>query len=471
MRILVGATAAGHKGAQALTWLQDAEAVRAATPHAVEFFLAAETQPDGLEPRLQAAEARVRALGGTVWRFMLDDGAAVIDSGNRLARICTGRNLVIEHALRIGAEWILFVDTDIRLPTDVLPRLLEMGHPFAGFSVPQYGLRGTPVPGHGFPVEAYWNTAGAWFVQRSLFRRFRWLCDADDGLTDDPATHRVIAEQLGVVQHNRLDVVGRHGPLVPFDRRSGDRIVQRHPLERHPVVAVVPAWFPTAGHAAMTLQVLQALLAECCARVLLLDNGGDPAHRAAAAEGCAALARTHGERLQVIDGEDLNIHQMWNAGWRAALHEFGDQVLVAFVNNDVRFRPGTLEVLARAVLPNEVWITYPDPHVRVDDGVRLTGRTLVTRGSKRHGGLTGHLFLLKGGLHTLGGTAMFDERLHCWYGDDDLAFRVERAGFQQRCVEGLPCDHLNEATMSHRPEWAERREADRRLFAQLWGDR
>ena len=153
------------------------------------------------------------------------------------------------------------------------------------------------------------------------------------------------------------------------------------------------------------------------------------------------------------------------------MQDFGDQVLVAFVNNDIAFRPGTLEVLARAVLRNEIWATYPDPHACVADGVRLTGRTFATKGSKRHGGMTGHCFLVKGGIHTAGGLAMFDERFHCWYGDDDFAFRIERAGYQIHCVEGLPCDHLNEATVVHRPEWAERREADRNLFVALWGNR
>lgn len=471
MRILLGATAAGHKGAQAGHWLAQAEALRAATPHDVDFFLACEVQPDGLEPRLQALEARVAALQGTTWRFMVDDGSARIDAGNRLARICTGRNLVIEHALRTQAEWILFVDADIELPPDVLVRLLELDHPFCGFNVPSYVLHGPRAPGYAFEVQTYQNTAGAWFVHRTLFRRFRWLTDPQDGLTDDPATYRVIRDQLHCEQRNRMDVVGRHPPLVPFEQRAADLDVRRPPLAGHPIVAVVPAWFPTPSHVAMTEQVLRDLLAEATARVYLLDNGGIAPHVDEARERWAALATEHGARLQVIAAEDCNIHQMWNVGWATALREFGDGVLIAFVNNDIRFRPGLLEVLARAVLRNEIWATYPDPSCAVDDGVRLTGRTRATSGSKRHGGLTGHCFLVKGGIHTIGALPMFDTRFECWYGDDDFAFRIERAGYQIHCVEGLPCDHLNEATMVHRPDWSARRAADKVLFAALWGDR
>jgi hypothetical protein len=36
-------------------------------------------------------------------------------------------------------------------------------------------------------------------------------------------------------------------------------------------------------------------------------------------------------------------------------------VLIAFLNNNIDFRPGTLEVLARAVLRSEIWRRIPTP--------------------------------------------------------------------------------------------------------------
>ena len=466
MKILVGATAAGHKGAEAGHWLRHAEALRRATPHELEFFLATETQPDGIEPRLAAVEARVHALGGTVWRFMLDDGAARIDGGNRLVRICTGRNLVIERALRSGAEWILFADADIELPPDLLVRLLELRHPFCGFHVPGYGLSGPPVPGYGFPVQAYWNTAGAWFVQRTLFRRFRWLWDPDAGLTDDPATYRVIREQLGVEQYNRLDVVGRHGPLRPFETRAGDVQVRRHPLDDHPIVAVVVADGSDAPQLAQAQQQALDLLDERCARVLLVDT----AHPHDGPTAYAALAGAQppaGERLQIVPAPGCRVPQAWNIGWQLALQDFGDPVLVAFVSPGARFRPGLLEVLARAVLPREVWGTFPDADTVLEDGVRLSGRALAARGIGRHGGTRQHAFLIKGGLHTLGGVAMFDERFRCDPVSDDFARRVERAGYGLRAVEGLPCDHADAATEPP-TAWRQALDEDRALLAALW---
>jgi hypothetical protein len=288
-------------------------------------------------------------------------------------------------------------------------------------------------------------------------------------LSDDPATHRLLTQIAGVQQYVRHDVLGRHPTLLPFERRRGDTSLQRHPLNDHPLVAVMPAYYPTSGHVQMTQTALQLLLREPTARVYLLDNGGDPAHAEAARTMQALLSQAHGARLQHIPAEGCNIYQMWNLGWTAALQDFGDQVLIAFVNNDIHFRPGLLEVLARALLRNEVWATHPDDRARVADGVRLSGRTHATRGSKRHGGLTGHCFVIKGGIHTLGGLAMFDPRFQWWYGDDDFAFRIEHAGYQVHAVEGLPCDHQNEASLAHRPEWAAMRAADHDLFVELWG--
>lgn len=470
MRIVIGATAAGHKCAEAARWLTHADAMRAATPHELDFFLAAEVQPDGLEPRLEAVIAQVASLSGTVWKFMIDDGCDSVGESTRLIRICEGRNLVTEYALRTRADWVLFLDADIVAPSDVIMKLLEVEHPFCGFKVGSYCLSGPSLPGRRFPIEVYQNTAGAWFLHRSLFRRFRWLWDPDDNLTDDPATYRLIRDQLHCEQYNRSDVLGEHGTLVPFEARRADTSVRRHALARHPIAAVIPVYFPTADHVRMTAAILDKVFDEAVARVYVLDNGGVPAHRAEAATLFDTLAASQGARLNVIEALDCNIHQMWNIGWQAALADFGDEVLIAFLNNDIDFRPGMIEVLARAALRNEIWVTYPDPDCRVADGVRLTGATHSTRGSKRHGGMTGHCFLIKGGIHTRGGFPFFDTRYRSWYGDDDFAFRVAQFGYQIHRVIGLPCDHLNEATMRHRPDLIAQREADRRLFITQWGD-
>jgi len=222
MKIVIGTTAAGHKHKSVLNWLEDAEQLQQITPHDICYFLAAEMHPTGYDSRLNEVSARVRALGGTVWRFMIDDESDVITNATRMVRICEGRNLITEYAIRERADWILFIDSDIVVPSDVINKLLEIGKPFCGFNVPSYCLSGEAVHGFNFPVQIYQNTAGAWFLHHSVFRYFRWLWDPADGLTDDPATYRLIRDKLGFVQHNRLDVCGEHEPLVRFEDRDED---------------------------------------------------------------------------------------------------------------------------------------------------------------------------------------------------------------------------------------------------------
>jgi hypothetical protein len=470
MKIVVGATAAGHKHREASKWLTHARAMQAITPHDIRFFLTAEVQPSGLEPRLDAIAAQVKALGGEVWKFMIDDRSDQITNATRMIRICEGRNLITEFALRERADWILYVDADIIIPPDVINKLLQIGQKFCGFNVPSYCLSGEVAAGFGFPVQIYQNTAGAWFLHRSVFRFFRWLWDPDDGLTDDPATYRIIRNHLGLAQYNRLDVCGEHTPLIPFEARDIDVLVRRSALDGHPLTAVIPVYFAAVRHVEMTSSILQRVLEEQVSRVYVVYNGGEMPYCAQGMDVLERYSVEEGDRVKMIPALGETIYQLWNIGWRQSLEDFGDEVLIAFLNNDIDFLPGTLELLAKAVLPNEIWVTYPDSDCRVQDGARLTGRTIATRGTKRHGGMTGHCFLIKGGIHTIGGFPLFDGRYRCWYGDDDFAFRVNRYGFQIHRVEGLPCDHLNEATMQYRPDLMAEREKDRQRFVEEWGD-
>ena len=191
------------------------------------------------------------------------------------------------------------------MPPDVIVKLLEVDHPFCGFKVGSYCLSGTPVPGRPFPVEIYQNTAGAWFLHRSLFRHFRWLWDPDDGLTDDPATYRLIRDHLHCEQHNRCDVSGDHGVLVPFEARGTDTGVRRHPLAGHPITAVIPVYFPGPEHVEMTTAILDKVFDEMVARVYVIDNGGAAEHVAEAARELAARAAEQGARLQRDPGAGL----------------------------------------------------------------------------------------------------------------------------------------------------------------------
>lgn len=252
--ILVGATIAPWKcdGKEELLWLENAEAMVRDSICDLHYMVVLEVDARGLEP-YRALLKRMECLSQyTVWTFSFDDDADKWDSGNRLVRICTGRNFVTEFANRqMHCSHILYQDTDITIPADSVNKLLELGWPIVGGDVPSYCLGGEPVrfrPGfavseldaycahlrHGdfnnvrysFPVETHMNTAGFLMVSRRLFRVLRWRYDLEGGLTDDPC-YEADAHRLGFKTLVRKDVIGLHPPLARVEDRTADMVIRR----------------------------------------------------------------------------------------------------------------------------------------------------------------------------------------------------------------------------------------------------
>jgi len=228
--IIVGSTCASWKcnGIGELAWLRHAEEMiedAASVGHELLFFATLETDARRQTPFIGLLD-RLEDLPSSFWTFSLDDGAKEITTMNRLVRICTGRNLIHEKALREFASHILFLDTDTEVPGDSISKLLELNHPVVGGEVPNYRLRGPEVTGFPFPVQEHWNTAGFLLVQRDVFTRIRWRTDHQLGLSDDPCfDHDAHAAGFG---HTwvRKDVVGAHiEALCPVEEREADRKV------------------------------------------------------------------------------------------------------------------------------------------------------------------------------------------------------------------------------------------------------
>lgn len=218
--IVVAATCAPWKAYEhtELDWLTNA-AEMLDDEQDVRFFAALEGDPQ--DEAWRRLRAELAPLPHDIWTFQIDDGEQSITSGNRLIRICTGRNLATEYAIRAGASHLLFADTDIVIPGDAIPRLLEVDVPIVGGEVPSYCLPGIPAAHFPFPVEVrQFNTAGFLLVRRDVFRRLRWRWDQDAGMTDDPC-YAADALDCGWPTHVRTDVIARHNPecLVPVEDR------------------------------------------------------------------------------------------------------------------------------------------------------------------------------------------------------------------------------------------------------------
>lgn len=236
MKILIGSTIPTfnmREDGHWWHWLTNAERIAAASAaRGIEIHWLAVLQHDarGREP-FQPLLDRLDELDAVVQWFSLDLGLDEWTSGTRLTPICIGRNIINDQAIRTGADWVYYADSDISAPDDILVRLLELDWPVCGAHVPTYCLDGPRLrvgSGRLGDVRQHWNTAGSLLVRRDVFRRVPWRWDLDAGETDDPATQAEMA-RLGFPTLVRHDVVCTHHPesIGPVEQRGHDLAVYR----------------------------------------------------------------------------------------------------------------------------------------------------------------------------------------------------------------------------------------------------
>jgi len=159
----------------------------------------------------------------------------------------------------------------------------------------------------------------------------------------------------------------------------------------------------------------------------------------------ALLAVLAGDRVAVhVMDSDLFAHRiyaMWNAGALVARMAGADSI--AILNDDVEILPGTLPVMAEALLSAPgVGVVYPDVNAAwaLPPSIDLE-RTEGTWGA---GGMTGFCFMLRAD----GPLPAFDEGYHWWYGDDAFEAGVRSAGLAVARVRGLPVRHAPNGSAS-----------------------
>ncbi len=238
-KVLIASTCAAWKvnGRGEMSWLKHAEKrMEDAAAHGieVEHFMALEVDRRGLTP-FEGLVLRMMEVDPNfvIWTFMIDDPSMTEYTGSsRLPRICTGRNLAIEYAQQRDHSHILYLDTDTKVPSDCVPKLLDVGRPITGGEVPNYGLHGEPIrlrvdsdEEYPYPVEEHWNTAGFLLVSRPVFRKIRWRWDDESGLTDDPCYQNDANDAGFGMTWVRKDVVGVHEEALVGveDRTDADR--------------------------------------------------------------------------------------------------------------------------------------------------------------------------------------------------------------------------------------------------------
>lgn len=249
--IVVGATVAPYKMGERIEWgawldvIGDMADDARVCGHDLNVFLAAETDARGLAPYEPLTERladvlRTHGVASEGWSFSLDTGAKEWDGGNRIPRICHGRNMITDYATAKAADWILHLDTDTRPDPKTISKLLALRWPIVGGDVPSYCLSGPEVHHTGrlwleggsiwlggpydFPVQRHWNTAGYLMVHSDVFSRLRW--GSAEGVSDDP-WYQARARDLGWPTLVRKDCIADHRPLVSVEDRDHDRTMRR----------------------------------------------------------------------------------------------------------------------------------------------------------------------------------------------------------------------------------------------------
>lgn len=221
---------------------------------------------------------------------------------------------------------------------------------------------------------------------------------------------------------------------------------------------------PVRDQLDLTAALLKQLVDESFERCWVFDNGSTDGTAVAVQR----LSLRDG-RFEYVQADGLGIYEMWGQGFRWAKREGASAV--AFLNNDIRFGPDSIESLRRVITQNaDVAIAYPDYDLSGPDGQYWPSERpafRLTSGTYRHGGMSGFCFMLR--TDVVDWDPLVDPQFQWWCGDDDLAFNIEERGYTQARVLGLWCEHLNEGTARHHPELAELKGQDMERCLAKWG--
>lgn len=220
---------------------------------------------------------------------------------------------------------------------------------------------------------------------------------------------------------------------------------------------------PVRGRLDLTMALVEQLEEQSGWRYcLILDNGSE--------DGTESYLRDLGEDDRVFlhsrwpyDG----IYDLWSKGFQWARIGGADAVL--FLNNDILLSPALILRLSTVLEHHpEAGIAYPDYELSHEVDTIEWAAVEQTRGTYRHGGMSGYCFLLRTAAVTWP-DPFIDPIFQWWGGDDDIAFNVERAGWTQLRALGHGITHYGESTAIQHPEKAAMKAADLSAVFSKWG--
>jgi hypothetical protein len=161
--------------------------------------------------------------------------------------------------------------------------------------------------------------------------------------------------------------------------------------------------------------------------------------------------------VEVVRAPGLSIYQEWNS----FADKWGERYNLAFLNDDIEMLPGTLTALAYWLKVLAIVSVGP----RMDAArVDPPGNPRLVDGTYRQDGVCGWAFMVALDCWPVGG---IDERFKVWYGDDDLVWKLRRAGCVTGRLDGVTVRHEQSTTVNSLPWVAEAQAADAALWRSL----
>lgn len=153
------------------------------------YFNIETTDPESWKPLIDCLKSHGREEGVhyhvDYWNFQSTwfKKPAFDQDQQRLVPICMGRNMCIDVAMAIGAEYLQFVDSDMTFPSYTVSKLLSRGKKLIGGLVPGRNTHNEihyvfgPVGGitdHGELYECDFGNIGFVLIHKDIFQRIRF---------------------------------------------------------------------------------------------------------------------------------------------------------------------------------------------------------------------------------------------------------------------------------------------------------
>lgn len=435
-------------------------------------------------------------------------GCIDVQSG---AQISKARNDVVAKFLELcddpeaPAEWLLFLDSDMDFPPDLLVRLQSAAKEakadiIGGLCVMVTDMGAIPtiyqwdnVPGStGFTrvsldypknslVQVAATGTACLMINKGILKRMRETYGNDYGwfsemvVTTEGEPHWV-SEDIAFCAR-----AGQHGARIFVDTTTkighakngrvwtADDVDARTGQGAPKIVAVIPM----KDRHDLTSNLVNQLLTARVDMIYVIDNGSADPESVAWLDGVRGLPR-----VSVAEMPDAGIHEMWNAGATMARTRFGERAHIAFLNNDIDVSADFLPLLSFAMTEHPEYMVVGGnydgrpmnvPVIEVNDicADRYDGT----------GGLPGFAFMVRGELFA--GGYSFPEECKWWYGDNDLMMSLAHTravnphfadGYRAGIVTYAHCRHIGAGTAKDwtSPEYAEQIRADESAFLRRW---